>query len=134
MRREIVRLFYCSYADRVAHIAVEVVNLHRLAIVNGFLGKEIGLQLQIKTVCDKTLAGGSHQHRHHTILFFANEAVYSPAIELHQSHLFETGGGVGHPEFYANSYCKIAMFSASSNLQIVSRERFSSPFNNLEMY
>lgn len=83
MRREIVRLFYCSYADRVAHIAVEVVNLHRLTVSNGFLGKEIGLQLQIKTVCDKTLAGGSHQHRYHTILFFADEAVHPPAVELH---------------------------------------------------
>ena len=27
--------------------------------------------------------------------------------------------------FHANSYCKMAIFSASSNLQIVSRERFS---------
>lgn len=37
MRREIVRLFHCSYADRVSHIAVEVVYLHRLAIPEGFL-------------------------------------------------------------------------------------------------
>ena len=35
---------------------------------------------------------------------------------------------------YINSYCRIATFSAFSSLQIVSRERFSSPFRSRETY
>lgn len=39
--------FHCPYADRVAHVAVEVVNLHRLSVPDGFLGI---LQLLSNTV------------------------------------------------------------------------------------
>ena len=40
----------------------------------------------------------------------------------------------GTASVYANSYCKIAIFNAFSSLQMVSNERFSSPFKRRDTY